>query len=243
MNKVLDNKERAKYAIVCFYIVLVAYVLMFGSDFMEYQLLQSDFIDYAEAEANDSRQLMIGILAMIAQLALIITFIQWFRRAYHNLHKAGERNLLMSEGWASGAWFVPIMNLFRPCQIMIEIWDRTQRYAGSTNTAVEDGIDFTSNEKNSSSKSLVGWWWAFWIVTSITANISTQLVLRGATLDAYLLSSKFSLFADVAGIICILVAVKMIKESQEHQNRFLENWRSKSENTPRPLSDSEDILD
>lgn len=210
---------------------------------MEYQLLQSDFIGYSEAEANDSRQVLIGILAMIAQLALIITFIQWFRRAYHNLHKAGERNLLMSEGWASGAWFVPIMSLFRPYQIMIEIWERTQRLAGSSNTPVEDGIDFGSNEGSTSSKSVVGWWWAFWIGSSITANIAMQIVLRGETLEAYRLSATLSLFADAAGIISILFAVKMIKESQEHQNRFLENWRSKSENIPRPISDSDDILD
>jgi len=56
----------------------------------------------------------------------VITFIMWFRRAYFNLHQK-VNHLSYSEGWAAGSWFVPIINLYRPYQIMKEIYIETKK--------------------------------------------------------------------------------------------------------------------
>lgn len=66
-------------------------------------------------------------LALLSiRLVALIFIIRWFRRAYFNLHLCGIQELRYSEGWAAGAWFLPITNLIRPYQIMTEIWYYTQ---------------------------------------------------------------------------------------------------------------------
>lgn len=53
-----------------------------------------------EADLNDLREMVIGILYVIAYIVSAVTFIQWFRRAYYNLHLLVPR-LNREEGWAA----------------------------------------------------------------------------------------------------------------------------------------------
>jgi len=76
------------------------------------------------AESNDLRQLVIAIISMVVALISAVTFIMWFRRAYFNLHSRVSK-LSFTEGWAAGAWFVPIVNLGRPLNIMQELYNKT----------------------------------------------------------------------------------------------------------------------
>lgn len=243
MNNPLDNKERAGLAKIFFYIITLMSVVGLISDFMEYQLLSSASISIASAEENDGRQLIIGVISGMAQIGLIIVFIQWFRRAYHNLHKAKVSNLSTSEGWAAGAWFVPIVSLFRPYQIMMEIWNKTKEYVRS-HSVDDSSIDFETDSRASSS-SIVGIWWAFWIASSIAGNISFQIARRAETLEALVNASMMSLIADVASIGAALCAIKMINESQIMQDKFFRAYKDNANEAGKGnivLSDSDDIL-
>ncbi len=46
----------------------------------------------------------------------------WTRRLYGNLRPLGFHELRFGEGWALGGWFVPVVNLVRPKQIVNDIW-------------------------------------------------------------------------------------------------------------------------
>jgi hypothetical protein len=48
-------------------------------------------------------------------------FVTWFYRARVNADGRGwpQRH---TKGWAIGAWFVPVLNLYVPFQIMADIW-------------------------------------------------------------------------------------------------------------------------
>jgi Domain of unknown function (DUF4328) len=49
-------------------------------------------------------------------------FIAWFSRAYQNIERLGARDLRVKHGGAIWSWFVPILGLIRPKQIMNDIW-------------------------------------------------------------------------------------------------------------------------
>src|SRR5687768_5404427 len=102
------NADRAKNAILLIWVVTALEVISFVSGYMQYNLLVSvqngGEISDSTATANDLREQIIGIVLLIATVASIITFIQWFRRAYFNLHMQ-MNGLTWSEGWAAGAWF------------------------------------------------------------------------------------------------------------------------------------------
>ena len=76
----------------------------------------------AELVAADDRSTVLWILVFVSFVATGIVFIAWTRRLYRNLVPLGRMDLRFSEGWAVGAWFVPLLNLVRPKQILDDIW-------------------------------------------------------------------------------------------------------------------------
>jgi len=126
MEKLRPNQERAKTAIILIYIVLGIELIDCVSDYFQLRLLQrfqsGITVSVSEATANDMRVTILALIYMVAYITSAVMFIRWFRRAYFNLHQVA-RVLTHSEGWAAGAWFVPIVNLFRPYQIMKELYE------------------------------------------------------------------------------------------------------------------------
>ncbi|AYN04196.1 DUF4328 domain-containing protein [Flavobacterium sp. 140616W15] len=131
MEELRPNEQRAKNAMLLIWIVLSINIVSLISNFLQYNLLHTvangGFITPDEANANDSTQQIILIIYLIFFIISGVTFIQWFRRAYYNLHLKVD-NLSHSEGWAAGCWFVPIISLYRPLQIMKELYNDSDFY-------------------------------------------------------------------------------------------------------------------
>lgn len=109
--------------------------------------------DYPEVVQFD---LLYGAFSLIFFVVMIITyvrFIKWFRRAYCNLNRVGV-STDKKEGWAAGAWFIPIYSLFAPFQIMKEIWNKTQ----------------TFYKENAEESNLLALWWGLWVASSLITN-------------------------------------------------------------------------
>ena len=64
----------------------------------------------------------IEILHDVVFVVALLLFLSWFYRAYSNLPHLGVRRLRFSTPWAIAAWFVPVMNFFRPKQLANDIW-------------------------------------------------------------------------------------------------------------------------
>ncbi len=239
MNKVLDNFQRSKTTIICFYIMLAAVAILLISNVMQYQFLNEGFFQIlAGAKANDQRQLVASFIVIAAQIAVIITFIQWFRRAYHNLHKAKVKNLKMSEGWAAGGWFIPIASWFIPFQIMQDIWIKTREYGQSSN-------DEELGDHNVTQRPMMtlGIWWACWVGSNILGFVNYQLMRDNPGMSDLKMITILSIVANILSIVSILFIVKIIKESQNDQDAFLERWNSKDADSTFEISQSDDVLD
>ncbi len=90
-EKLRPNEQRAKNAIVLIWIILALEIASLISGYFQYDLLNTvangGEISTETANANDSREQIVGIIYMIAYIISGIMFIQWFRRAYYNLHQ------------------------------------------------------------------------------------------------------------------------------------------------------------
>ena len=62
------------------------------------------------------------ILLVAVSLATSVAFLMWIHRAYRNLPALRGTPLKCSPRWAVGYYFIPILNFFRPYQVMKEIW-------------------------------------------------------------------------------------------------------------------------
>lgn len=203
-----DNRNRAAAVKTVFYIMMGMNIVSAWSNLMQYQLLKTAqermALSPEVAGQNDLRQRIIGIISILCLVATIVIFIMWYYRAYKNLHALKINRLHYTPGWAIGGWFVPILNLSRPYEIMKEIWNETQRF-------------YLPDGENSSSVSIIGWWWTFWLSDNILSNISSRITMAAGTIPQYMFSSMFSVISDTAGIIAMIITLIMVNRMSEYE--------------------------
>lgn len=206
MKDLRPNQQRAKNAIILIWIVLALEIVNVISSYMQYDLFQAvadgGFVSDEAVAVNDIREGFCGLVYSIASLISGITFIMWFRRAYFNLHqKVGD--LAYSDGWAAGSWFVPIINLYRPYQIMKEIYVQTKKLF--TKNGLSEKVNYSTN--------YLGWWWALWIIATLIGQFIFRLTFKSAdTIDNLLIISVVQMISGVLGIPLALITVKIIKD-------------------------------
>lgn len=198
------NGQRAKTLITLIWIVLGLEVISLVSSGLQYNLLQTvsygGEITNEAATANDLREQIVGILYLIAYIASGIAFIMWFRRAYFNLH-CRVKGLSFSEGWAAGSWFVPIVNLYRPYQIMKELYVETEKFLLNKNES--STVDLPTN--------YLGIWWTLWIVSGVLGQIVFRISLHADTIPELMSSTMLYIISGIIGIILAFATIKVIK--------------------------------
>ena len=88
-----------------------------------------------------------------------IVFLLWLHRCYVNLVELGARDLRFTPGWAVGYWFVPVLNLFRPKQILDELWRATAP------------VDRGEMDEAAKKTPLTAYWLCALITSFVTASI------------------------------------------------------------------------
>ncbi len=221
MFQIKDNSARAKQIISVFYIVIGLSVLNMGSLYWQYLLLTDaqshpDSADMSKIETSDLLQLSIGIATIVIAILNIVFFIMWFRRAYNNLHALQNSYATMGEGWAAGGWFIPIMNWVRPYQIMKEIWQGTQKA-------------LTHKLGEPKSNSLIGIWWALYLIMSIYGNIVARFSFKAENIDELIATSKMEFIGELLTIPAAIVTVIMIQRTQVFETALLEESQQPAE--------------
>jgi hypothetical protein len=180
------------------------------------QKFQSGLIDQADfvhsAQGNDARQKSVAIFQIIVRISSAIAFLIWIHRTYRNLRALGAVNLKYSPGWAVGYFFIPILNLFRPYQVMKEIW-----HCSEPNTE-EMPSEYTSTS------ALLGWWWASWILMIILAQITNRIEMAASKLPDFNLLSYANITANgvvVLGALLAILVVRGVDQRQEARYRRL----------------------
>lgn len=204
MENLRPNEQRAKNAITLIWIVLALDIVSLISGYLQYNLLQTvangGDISMETVNANDTREQIIGILYLIVFIVSAVTFIQWFRRAYYNLHLK-VNYLSHTEGWAAGSWFVPFVNLYRPYQIMKELYQETN------DLLTKKQLSFNQNL----STNFLGLWWSLWIISSFIGKFVFKYSQKADTIDDLTISTIASMLDNFVGIPLAIVAIKVIK--------------------------------
>lgn len=205
MENLRPNSQRAKHAIILVWIIFGFEVLGLISGYFQYELLNAieagESITEEMVNLNDLRERIIAILNLIAFVISAVMFIQWFRRAYFNLHLKVS-SLSFSEGWAAGSWFVPIINLFRPYQIMKELY-------GETRDLLEKNGKV---ESESLSTTWLGVWWVLWLVNNALGQFVFRYSLRAKSVDDFITMTRASMTSNIVGIALAIVAIKVIRD-------------------------------
>ncbi len=155
----------------------------------------------AKAEMLDSLVSVIGLLGLALYIMAIVLFVRWFRVMADDLHARGKLNVTVNA--AIWSWFIPVVSLFRPYQVI------RQMIAEASQRGIAGFI--------------AGVWWAVWIVSNMVTNMLFRndigaILGDDATIPQLVASSEHDIISDagtfVSGLLCIATIALVTKASQ-----------------------------
>ncbi|MGW1625320.1 DUF4328 domain-containing protein [Streptomyces sp. NPDC002172] len=117
--------------------------------------LRDHYLHPTDASLNRS-----GFISMVFVYLMILAtvlFLVWLARSRRNAQELSPQAAIPSPGWMIGAWFIPVVNLFVPRRLVLDIGR-----AGSA-----------SWEKRETT--LVNLWWAAWVAHALVLVVASRV--------------------------------------------------------------------
>jgi hypothetical protein len=205
--KRIDGLSRVLRALLT--IGIVVDVVNIVVTFLEIQTLErfkTVFVGLQEVNDAFDRSRVVGIVVAVAYLSTILVWLIWQHRGQSNLHALAIPRLTFSPGWAVGWWLIPVANLWKPFQTVRELWkasDGDERWRGSPTWSV------------------IGWWWACWVVFNILYNTTIRLYgSASATVDSYIIGDRISIVGDLVSVVAAVLAISIVRSVTDRQTRL-----------------------
>jgi hypothetical protein len=143
--------------------------------------------DISGAAALDNVLLWVNAGAMVIAA---VAFIVWLWRARANAELlVGPHGQRLTREWVIGAWICPVVNLWFPYQVVVDVWR-----ASTPNRDHRDG--------------LVVWWW----MTFLVSWLFTRFITLAGVVDTIALIASCAL--DIASGVLALLVVRRITDWQ-----------------------------
>ena len=204
-------RGRARLAEIALGVQAIALAVSVASTFQEITLLRNiidgEYAAMPEAEfwalldANDSRQAVAGLFYTATFIVTIIAFLMWQVRIRNNADYIGVAGLRFSVDGVIGWWFVPIMNIFRPYQIMKEMWQSNYH-----------NVNEQPDWRDSTVSGLLGWWWGLFLVGGWLRNIAGIISRRSDTIDSLITAGGLDIVSFVIWMLSAVSAIALVRE-------------------------------
>lgn len=169
------------------------------------------------AAAVDARQETVSIVHLLLWVICAILFLRWIHRARTNLGAMGAAGLKYSPAWSVWSFFVPILNVYRPFQVVREIWKASEPVDRGDNTWMMIPTP-----------PIIKWWWGFYVAAVMSGQVSSNLLRSEnagvAGLQDISLGLLILLLSNVVEIPAAIAAsriVKRISQAQSEKARLL----------------------
>ena len=210
----LSIENRGRTAAICLWLVICASAISFVTEFslQDYIIETYSTPGYDEGEFtnNDLLLILVSLGWVIAFLLSGITFLMWFYRARCNLERAKLTGFKYTSKWSILGFFVPILNILRPFQIMQEVWSGSKFLTKSTNVASWQKVH---------PGTVVKLWWGMTLFSASIDRVASYLWEHSETVAALQSTVYVSMIADVVNIIAAYITIKLIKEITELQEQ------------------------
>ena len=172
-------------------------------------------------QASGGLYLWVGAVQAAWFLVTAGMWLAWFRRAYLNLPALGARRLRFRPWWAVGAWLLPVFSLFRPKQLLNDIWRASDPDLPPDQAASWRGRPVAE---------LLGWWWLAFVASILVRSITTDAVHAAADFmllgllperfDRFQPSAGMQVLADLLTVLCGLLALRVVRRATaRHEKR------------------------
>ncbi|MFJ8011250.1 DUF4328 domain-containing protein [Streptomyces sp. NPDC096339] len=180
----------------------VAHLFSAGAGAYERSWLQgfagNTHFDDLEFGVSPALTILAGLLQLLTVLPTVVVFIIWFHRVRSNGGIFRPDAFTLGSGWAIGAWFVPVANLFLPCRIALQTW-RASTQRGP------DGSDRTEPA------TLPASWWVVWVLAAIAGRVFSRIYMEADTVDELLAAGLLGVAADLVTVIAGVLAILFVR--------------------------------
>ncbi|WP_175410840.1 DUF4328 domain-containing protein [Streptomyces sp. TRM64462] len=163
------------------------------------RILEGGTGEYADdGRRADLLMYRVASLYVTALVATGVVFIVWFRRVRGNAQVFAPDLQRRGPGWAVGAWFIPIANLWIPRQIAGDIWR-------------------ASELERRASRGVLNAWWTLWVVSLAVDRIATRAWDRaeyGDDLRRAALGLVAGYVIDIAAAVLAILFVRRLTALQ-----------------------------
>jgi len=144
------------------------------------------------------------ILYFVTLIICMIVFLMWLYRARSNLPALGVADARWSPGWAIAWWFIPIMSLFRPYQLVKETWQASDP-------------ESLPGWRREPPPAVFGWWWGLFLVYSFFGN-ATDSTPSGAA-PSFDAAALVDLAVLIVAIGSALRALSILRKTTTRQTQ------------------------
>ena len=188
------------------------------------RMADGELVPPGEVSASDDRQLGIAFAQGVVFVATAVAFLAWFVRAYANLEALGARDLRYGRRWSVGAWFVPILNLFRPKQIANDIWRGSDPDAPGSTVVGRGHVP-----------GLFALWWAAFLVSGALYQGASRAEMAAVGTDALLAANGLWLAADLVSALSAPLAIAVVLRTAARQELRAAGLGLAPQELPTPL--------
>jgi Domain of unknown function (DUF4328) len=186
-------------------------------DIVEFVQVQIGRVTPDQLTNSDPIQGIVGLLQSGIGVVTAITFLKWVYRAYKNVQGFGAEGLRFSPGWAIGYYFIPILSLIRPVQVMSEIWRAS--------------YDPRNWPRNPGSWLIATWWTLFLLYSGVT-QVSLQIGIQASTNDQWRLAAIFAILGDLFSLPLSIVVLRLVTEIYKRQKDLVEGASPENKSSP-----------
>lgn len=192
----------------------------------EVSLGQRGATDGASADAMLSGAEVLFSLSAIGWFLVwipgIVSFCVWVRRANINADALVGNRMEFTPGWAVGWFFVPFANLFKPYQVMSEI------YRASDPEVDPDYWTLAEVPRH------LTLWWLSYLAFSIASNATSGPLRARAETQIGGWPQAIASFLGVASAVLAVVVIRSIRRLQEDKGRRMPRIARSIEGTAGP---------
>lgn len=149
----------------------------------------------AEPAEYDALAAGIALAQMVAFLVAAVCFLTWTYRAKANGNATGARGVSFSPAFATGSYFIPLVNLVVPVQAMQELHKIS---SGARDWEAQGG------------SGLVWLWWLFWIVGNIAGVVFFRLTTMEGAPDVGDFAETLGLVSDLGTLLASLALIRIV---------------------------------
>lgn len=166
------------------------------------EFVDGDFTAVADGRADRADELYAaaGMVQTIALIAATVLFLCWFHRVRVNAEVFDPFGHRMKRGWAVGSWFTPVVNLWFPRRITVDIWEASAPWGARRSLA------------------LVNTWWTFWILSLLAGRAAWSSYRKAESSWDLHGAAQQVMFADALDLVAAALAVALVLRLTRMQN-------------------------